>query len=396
MRDMEVKPVDWLAMNIKKNKNVLSKADEIHNIFTERVKFKNFTSKYFKQIEDKLRNYIKIAKDNTLTLDLVILLIQNKPNIIRIQEAQDILLSIDYNELNIFLKNLYDELYLSIKNFLQRHSIKAVTYINWGIYNRCPLVCKGCYNIFNDDILELEECMNILDKIAESGAKKIILSGGDPLLWPHIIKFCEYAKLKDIKIGIDTVGYNLDTKLIKELSKLINHIGIPIDGSSQNIIEGFRLGKKDLFFYLKDAIKKMQDFNIYVRVNTTVSKSNINDLVNIANFINSHNIIKSWALYQWWNIRASDDLIKIMSVKDKTFLQKVEEIKKIVNINVHGRTVRERARSIFFISSNGEVYTFDETKSISTIIIGDIKTQTIKEILESPVLRDDSSKWNSY
>jgi MoaA/NifB/PqqE/SkfB family radical SAM enzyme len=393
MAKVELKPVDWLAQDLNKGYIVSSKADALHCLFTDRIKFKNFTIDYLDNIENQIRKYINSKNNNLLALDLVALLVQNKTSIPRLLEAKKILLNIDKQELDEILRLFYNELGTTINSFLDNNTEKHIRLVNWGIYNRCPLVCKGCYNIFNENILSLKECMTIVDKIAEAGADFILLSGGDPLLWNHIIDFCEYVRTKNLRIIIDTVGYNLDEPLIKKLSGLIYHIGLPLDGSKQEIITGFRLGKKDLFQVIGTTLKNLDKYGLKVRINTTVSKENINDLENIAYFINQHKNIKGWALYQWWPIRSSQKLISQMSITEENILQKITALNKIVNIPIYPRIVKERAGDTFFISSNGEVYAFNKSEHLSTLIIGDIKTQTVKEILKSPALKTDSHKW---
>src|SRR5690606_10151276 len=146
------------------------------------------------------------------------------------------------------------------------------------------------------------------------------------------------------------------------------HIGIPLDGSNQEIITGFRLGKKDLFQVTGTALKMLDKYGIKVRINTTVSKENINDLENIAYFINQHRNIKGWALYQWWSIRASQKLISQMSIAEENIIQKIPILNEIVSVPIYQRIVRERSGDTFFISSNGEVYAFDKGNYLSTLI----------------------------
>lgn len=393
MRKIELKPVDWLAQDLGKDHIVSSKANTLHCLFIDRMKFKNFTINYFDHIENQIRKYLNSNVNNLLALDLVALLIQNKTSIPRLQEAKKILLNIDKIKLNEIVHLFYNELYTTINLFLNNNTEKQIRLVNWGIYNRCPLVCKGCYNIFNENILSLKDCKVIVDKIAEAGADFILLSGGDPLLWDHVIDFCEYVRTKGLKIIIDTVGYNLDENLIKKLSGLIYHVGLPLDGSKQEIITGFRLGKKDLFQVIGATLNSLDKYGLKVRINTTVSKENINDLENMAFFIKEHKNIKGWALYQWWPIRASQKLIAQMLITEEDILQKIPTLTKIVNVPIYPRLIKERAGDTFFISSNGEVYAFNKSEHLSTLIIGDIKTQNVKEILKSPALKIDSHKW---
>ena len=196
-------------------------------------------------------------------------------------------------------------------------------------------------------------------------------------------------------VGIDTVGYNLSEHILIQLQNKISYLGIPVDGANQKTIEGFRLGKADLLEVIKTNLKLLDKYDIPVRINTTVSRKNIEALREIAELIDKHTSVKSWALYQWWDIRASQTQVTNMSLFEEEFLNATEPIKKSMSIPVACKTAKRRARGTFFISSNGEVYTFPELADISTIIIGDIKTQSLSEIIACPALKKSSIKFGN-
>ena len=85
-----------------------------------------------------------------------------------------------------------------------------------------------------------------------------------------------------------------------------------------------------------------------------------------------------------------------MILEKSKFGNAVHAIKnKYKDIKIYDRAIEDRARNAFFISSNGEVYTFGKSSQISTIILGDIKTQSIDDILKNPALKKTSQKFNS-
>ncbi len=271
-----------------------------------------------------------------------------------------------------------------------------ITRVNWRVFNRCPLTCKGCYNIFNSEVLSLDQCKKILDKIVNSGTSELIISGGDPLLWPDLVEFCKYAKNKGLKIGIDTVSYNLNLRLLYNLKDLVSYIGVPLDGADQKIIETFRRGKKDLLDKLLYSLSIADSFDVPIRLNTTVSKRNVDALDDIAQIVKKHKSIKTWSIYQWWPLRSGDKLADQMILEKSQFENAAKMLKsKHSDIKIYDRAIDDRARNTFFISSNGEVYTFGKTSQISTIILGNIKTQTISEILKNPALKKSSQKFTA-
>ena len=394
-KDITLKPADWLATDIK-SYDESYELGRLHSLFANRVKFSNFTLSYLDRLATALNAATKNNDDVQLKLEFAITLIQNRPNLKQLQDAYDLLQEIvvrkDVSETIASRAYKIQQVVSDMLCATQQRS--TITCVNWGIYNRCPLVCKGCYNIFNSNILSFAECISIVDKLSDAGVKELIISGGDPLLWEHILQFCSYASQKGLMIGIDTVGYNLSIEILAELQDKISYIGIPIDGADQKTIEGFRIGKKDLFQVLQSNLALLDQYHIPVRINTTVSRVNLNTLQAIAQLLKQHSAVKSWALYQWWDIRASRLQVKSMSISELEFLNSTSTLSEIINIPMAFKTVRRRALGTFFIASNGEVYTFPELADISTIIIGDIKIQSIAEIISCPALRKDSIKFS--
>jgi MoaA/NifB/PqqE/SkfB family radical SAM enzyme len=385
-----VNPVDWIEGTIT-NVNKTSE-DELDKAWNSRLYFKNITVNYYNELEKKVRLQLSNTNNCKNKMQLLTLLVQNVPTLVRLQEAQSLYLSIN----DIKLKKSLLPVYSAICRMLDQKSIiqNKIIRINWGIYNRCPLTCIGCYNIFNDGIMSLNQCISIADKLIKYKIKELIISGGDPLLWPDIVEFCQYLSNKGILVGIDTVSYNLNQELCSKLVNNIAYVGIPLDGPNQKIIEFFRRGKQDLFQVILNSLNIASKIGVPIRLNTTVHKRNIDSLDDIAKIILNYSSIKVWSIYQWWPLRGNELITEKMLVSSIEFEQKVSLLKKTFpNLNIVSRRINERERSAFFISSNGEVYTFSEEEQISPIILGDIKNQSLEKILESPALKKDSNKF---
>lgn len=77
---------------------------------------------------------------------------------------------------------------------------------------RCQLHCKWCYtrngNIQQD--MKLEDALNACRMHAKLGGKNIILIGGEPLLYPHLIPIVQECAKLNLNTILITNGYSLE------------------------------------------------------------------------------------------------------------------------------------------------------------------------------------------
>lgn len=61
----------------------------------------------------------------------------------------------------------------------------------WNLLRRCNLSCRHCYaNSFDKDFageLTLNQCLENVSAIKRAKSPAVILSGGEPLLHPHVL-----------------------------------------------------------------------------------------------------------------------------------------------------------------------------------------------------------------
>lgn len=404
---MLLKPADWVRGNKLPDYMQNDIAFDIHKIFLQRTRFENFNSQQLSRLEEKIENALKKwhigISGKILRFELAVLMMQNKPTYRRLIRAKRLINYIlaDNQILSIEFKNHILELRIALEEMLKEKLYDFnIQQVNWGIFNKCPLVCKGCYNIFNEQLLGFSESKSVVDKLVNAGVKDLILSGGDPLLWPHIIMFINYANSKNLHIAIDTVGYQMSEDILKKLQNKLCYIGLPLDGSSQEIIEYFRLGKSDLIQQIQRSIQLLIKYRIPIKINTVISRKNIRDLQNIASLIQplaEKGLLWGWSIFQWWEIRANKSLENTLSVSELDFKAAIKQVsEKHPTLPILCGSIHDRTRTHFFISSNGEVYTFGSSSIIGTIIIGNIKYQSVKEIVSNPALKKTSLKFQSW
>ena len=278
------------------------------------------------------------------------------------------------NELEkINYKKIDDELYNKIETREKK--------INLCIAKHCFITCKGCYNNFcNKKEISYKEIILFLKYAKENGLEKITLSGGDPLTRKDISKIINKCSKLKLKINLDTVGLSLTKSRIvpstkEKIHKFLNinilkkveSIGIPLDGSNNDIVSTFRIYKGDLFNEIINILEFFDKKNIKICINTVLHKENLQDVENIYNIIKKHSCVKKWQVFQFMPIGTlGSKNAANYNIEVNDFLTAKKKIEKISNIIVNFKTATERSYNYMLINSNGIAYKVNLDNEIET------------------------------
>ncbi|MEM0021982.1 MAG: TIGR04053 family radical SAM/SPASM domain-containing protein [Archaeoglobaceae archaeon] len=155
----------------------------------------------------------------------------------------------------------------------------------WELTRACMLACKHCRAkaITKRDPRELstQECLDLIDEIAEFAKPMIVFTGGDPLMREDLADIVSYAS-KKFRVSIAFSGTELAT--IEKLEELkdagVSRIAVSIDGI-ENTHDEFR-GIKGTFRKSVEVLKSAKEVGLSFQINTTVVKQNIRELPKVA------------------------------------------------------------------------------------------------------------------
>lgn len=170
-------------------------------------------------------------------------------------------------------------------------SIPKLSYpivINWLLTGNCSLKCKYCYA---EDLMRgkcnepsKDEVTSICKKILSFKPVAVVLTGGDPLLSPHLENALRllYGKAGII---IDTNGVGLNSVLIKLLRRFNVHVRISFDSEIpkvNNFLRPFSKQKssksENSAEFALNAICNLVDSKLAVSVQTVATNRNRSDL----------------------------------------------------------------------------------------------------------------------
>ena len=165
--------------------------------------------------------------------------------------------------------------------------------IVWNMTKTCNLNCIHCYsqskNLQYNNELTLEEGKAFIDDISAFGSPVMLFSGGEPLMHPHFLDLCFYAKSKGMRAVISTNGTLITKELARELKKVgLSYVGISLDGL-ESVHDRFR-GKKGAFKEAINGINYAKEAGIKVGLRFTINKRNAQEIPGIFKLLEEENI----------------------------------------------------------------------------------------------------------
>lgn len=242
----------------------------------------------------------------------------------------------------------------------------------------CFTRCDGCYNYFGKSVqaVSTEVIVSFLEQIKPPFIQKITLAGEDPLSRPDILQLIDSCHKLGFRIHLDTVGTNFlsaantiffgsDYFQKIEISKLNNKVsllGIPLDGSSSEIMQRFRKGRKNIFEDQTKILELANEKKIPVCINTVLHSGNINDLENIFKVIQKYEVVTHWQIFQFMPIgQFGFNQRKTYSISLALFDSKIEKLKEEMTkikspIVLQPKSATSRKNNYLIVDSDGEAW----------------------------------------
>jgi MoaA/NifB/PqqE/SkfB family radical SAM enzyme len=250
--------------------------------------------------------------------------------------------------------------------------------VTLAIGRACFVVCDGCYNFFShDEMVSRKEIIRFAKYLINTKKiKKITVGGGDPLSREDIFDIVKDLKKLGFSINLDTIGLPLlkGVKIIKnghgyrksinakEIMPFIDVIGLPIDGSTEEISYYFRRGRPKFLTEVEKTLSLLEKITTQVSINTVVHKLNYDDLQNIAKILLKYKNIFQWQLFQYMPIGSQGYINRRQfMISNKLFEDSIKKVKKYMHANNSNIIITPKNRSqrknvYLIIDSNGTAW----------------------------------------
>ncbi|MGC8572592.1 MAG: radical SAM/SPASM domain-containing protein [Caldisphaera sp.] len=284
----------------------------------------------------------------------------------------------------------------------------------WNITYKCNLNCVHCYidasSKSTREELGREKLIEIANEILKIEIPLVIFTGGEPLYRKEFWELSEIlSHRKRPKLGLSSNGTLITEENAKKLKELgYDYIGISLDSIYPEYHDKFR-GYEGAFSLTMKGIENSIKYGIDVGIRTTITKYNISEIPRMIDFAAKINA-KRVSLYLLDTIGRAVNIVSDLPTNDqliqlaKELIEKAKEYKTKLEIQlVRGNFIgiyiadmiannkEDFLKYLRMIEAQGDcgrktisIYpdgTVRPCQFIEDYIIGDLKKQSLKEIL---------------
>lgn len=223
----------------------------------------------------------------------------------------------------------------NIANAVKRRP--AILTTNILLTQKCVQNCLQCSipaNASENSVISFDDFRILVDRLADYGTQVLTLSGGDPMLHPHLAECIRYAVGKKFaRVHLLTTLYGSERIVEKTMQAVFDagiSIGISFDGFGEEA-DTIR-GAKNVSQTVMRSMEWVQSENrkrkkpIQVGVNVVMSRLNLHQVPDILSYLERFGWWTDVDIYRWQATNQRE--VDVMKLTDSPELRKVLEIVK--------------------------------------------------------------------
>lgn len=163
---------------------------------------------------------------------------------------------------------------------------------------RCNFRCPYCYvphNSYPENELSREEICDVILQAKDLGARKIIILGGEPTLYPDILDMIRFIRKQDLEVEMFTNGTRITEDFAKQLYDNDVRVALKMNSFDENH-QDMLTGKKGSYNSIKQALQNLKKVGYpsdekFLAVSTVICRHNINELITMWQWLRDQKIV---------------------------------------------------------------------------------------------------------
>ena len=183
----------------------------------------------------------------------------------------------------------------------------------------CNFACRMCYirktpkevQAHHRGILTLEDWRRIAREAYDQGMLYLLLTGGEPLLWPDFWTLYEELIDMGFLISINTNGSLIDEEAVARFRRRPpQKINITLYGASDETYARL-CGARGVFTKVDRAIRSLKEAGIPIKLNCSLTPHNAQDLEWIVDYAKAQRIILQMTTYMFPPVRRDPSMVGV-------------------------------------------------------------------------------------
>lgn len=176
---------------------------------------------------------------------------------------------------------------------------------------KCNFSCRHCFHgdlLKSRDNFSLAEAQALLDHFKNTyRLDAVTFLGGEPLLYPDIVRICRYARELGLDVEICTNAHRGFRARIEAVAPLLDKFRVSLDGMRDS---HDRMRQRGSFNGAIEMVDLARSLNVTVGATMTVTQHNLDEVVSLAQLLQQHGVVelKLHALRPVGNAVTSPDL----------------------------------------------------------------------------------------
>ena len=255
----------------------------------------------------------------------------------------------------------------------------------------CNLNCPGCWagEYRQADSLEPELFDRILREAKELGIYWIVLSGGEPFAYPHLLDVLE--KHQDMAFMAYTNGTLIDEETARRMGEMANiSPAFSLEGGEEET--DARRGP-GTFQKVMKAMELMRDNGIYFGTSVTVTSSNLDNIFNdeFVDWLVEQGAVYMWSFHYVPVGRNADTSLMLSAEQRRDLIDRVARLRSekpvlIADFWNDGEATQgciAGGRLFFHINASGDV----EPCAFAHFATDNIREKSLEEALQNPLFK---------
>jgi radical SAM protein with 4Fe4S-binding SPASM domain len=197
----------------------------------------------------------------------------------------------------------------------------------------CNFRCVYCYAAENGqrpNELSVEEFRDVIRQARELGARKIIVLGGEPMLYPHILEMLRFIR----SLGMDVELFTNGTGITPEMAKTFYAMRVRVvlkmntfDETTQDKLSG----RKGAYKHIHSAFDNLRQAGYpsadrFMGISTVICQQNIEELPKLWEWLRDQGIAPYFEMITPQGGARGNEALDITSKQAEEFFHKIAEI----------------------------------------------------------------------